>query len=90
MSERDDGGAVFPSEQRSIPYGTWNQTFEIGMSLRDYFAAKALSDAIAEYRTNREIDDGKGCVSLTDTVDAESIAYKAYFIADAMIKERAK
>ena len=44
MSEqkRDDGGAAFPCEQGHVQEHGWNQTFESGMSLRDYFAAKAM------------------------------------------------
>lgn len=41
-TETNNGGPAFPCEQGHIPDGTWNQTFESGMSLRDYFAAKAM------------------------------------------------
>ncbi len=51
--------------------------FEKGMSLRDYFAAQVLpSIVIADVK--RE---------LTSTAQ---VAEKAYMIADAMLKERAK
>lgn len=51
-----------------------------GMTLRDYFAAKAMQGAI-----NARIDpDGKVWW------DAEDIARDAYITADAMLKERSK
>ena len=40
---KNDGGPVFPSEQGHIPDGTWNQTYNPGLSLRDYFAGQALA-----------------------------------------------
>lgn len=43
MSDIIDGGSAFPNEQGHCPDGTWNQTLERGMTLRDYFAAAALS-----------------------------------------------
>lgn len=37
----NDGGPAFPSEQgHTLEYG-WNQSWEPGMFLRDYFAAHA-------------------------------------------------
>lgn len=36
-----DGGPAFPCEQHETQDGLWNQTFESGMTLRDYFAAHA-------------------------------------------------
>jgi len=31
-----DGGSAFPSEQGETSEGLWNQTYDPGMSLRDY------------------------------------------------------
>lgn len=36
---RKTGGPAFPSEQHETNDNNWNQTFEPGMTLRDYFAA---------------------------------------------------
>jgi len=74
MSDKDTGGSAFPSwddnhytEQR--PRG--------GMTLRDYFAAKAMKGEIAaqseEYGVWRDVD---------------KLALRAYQIADAMIQAR--
>lgn len=78
MSERDDGGPAFPQtwhpDMMSDPTLT-----PAGMTLRDYFAAKALANLIL-FR-----------MESTDAAHASpSIAEEAYQIADAMIKERAK
>jgi len=43
----EDGGPAFPSEQHETQDGSWNQTFESGMSLRDYFAAHSPVDYLA-------------------------------------------
>jgi hypothetical protein len=38
MSEIKDGGPAFPCQQAMNPDGKWNDTFEPGMSLRQYAA----------------------------------------------------
>lgn len=88
-----DGGPVHPSSivndcsydiiamgTRLSPGGKVSTT---GMSLRDYFAAKAMAALIA----GPEAGDG------TDHYDDESndnTAVRAYLIADAMLKARAR
>jgi ABC-type nitrate/sulfonate/bicarbonate transport system substrate-binding protein len=75
VSKRSDGGPVFPSgDFRSV------QPVD-GMSLRDYFAAKAIDAAFKFY------DDGY-CGTLGDKTPAELVATVAYEIADAMVKAR--
>ena len=65
------------SEKHTFPYKIdWQQ----GMSLRDYFAAKALL-----HPWSREI----GLVA-TDECEAYEVARRAYAMADAMLKEREK
>jgi hypothetical protein len=83
MSEINDGGPAFPetcdeydnevSKYRIRSYG--------GMTLRDYFAAKALPAVIEEYCR------GNGTCIGTDHIlgNASIIAYK---LADAMLKAR--
>lgn len=66
---RDDSGPAFP-----ISADVGNQW---GMSLRDYFAAKAMQ-ALAAERFNVPLG-GKA---------SEVIAATAYLLADAMLKER--
>ncbi len=70
----NDGGPAFPSEQGHIPDGTWNQTYESGMSLRDWFAGQALAGTIA------------GLHGVTESFG--TLAADSYAIADAMLAAR--
>lgn len=40
----NNGGPAFPCEQGHVPEHGWNQTFDSGMSLRDYFIAHAPAE----------------------------------------------
>ena len=40
MSDHDTGGPAFPSEQGHTN-GTWNQTYDPGMTLEDWYAGQA-------------------------------------------------
>jgi len=63
---KDTGGPAFP----------WDGNGDDGMTLRDYFAAKAMAGMLAH-------EDSY-------IYQPIEIADKAYVIADAMIKERSK
>lgn len=79
-----DGGPAFPAMHFDL---TEN---ERGMTLRDYFAAKAIPAVLAALKKdlndpldfNLCSDDGK------PSVDAVLVAEDAYGIADAMLKAR--
>lgn len=75
MIEQKNGGPAFPILQECE-----------GMSLRDYFAAKALQGLIAG------VIGGDRKISTTDDkpVTEEALVQQAYFFADAMLAERAK
>ena len=73
MSGIDDGGQAFPGEQGHTPDGTWNQSWEYGMSLRDYFAGQALAGILAH----------RGCFRAP-----QEAARASYEYADSMIKRR--
>lgn len=64
----NDGGQAFPV---SNPPG-WNP----GMSLRDYFAAKAMADVLHGFNWEKE--------------HVQKAAALSYEIADAMLTERGK
>ena len=64
MSKDNVGGAAFP---------TPHDPLYLGMSLRDYFAAKAMQGMLA-------------CEMLRAT--EQEFAYRAYMVADAMLKAR--
>jgi hypothetical protein len=70
MSNTNTGGPAFPYEERNgdgIPVRDY-----FGMTLRDYFAAKAL----------------QGFVSSGGAYDGEFDAKRAYAFADEMLKAR--
>ena len=92
MSERiDNGGPAFPVEVQpdSDGYLVGRQTsncsaYATGLSVRDYFAAKAMAGAVA----STAFDDYEGNVfSCSDSWYAE-LAMHSYMIADAMLKAR--
>lgn len=80
MSNKDNGGPVFPTTESN--YHNENMRGD-GMSLRDYFAAKALSGLLAWPG-----DEGSG--SYHSNSDPKHTASMAYKYADALLAERAK
>lgn len=71
MSKHGDGNAAFP-----MPASENNREW-YGMSLRDYFAAKAMQGIVST-------------VPHHSRVDPSDVAEEAYQFADAMLAERAK
>jgi hypothetical protein len=82
--ETRDGGSAFPVEQGHCPDGTWNQTFEPGMTLRDYFAANALVGMTASPELMQVVTAG----SILDGTASDRLSKRAFQIADAMLKAR--
>jgi hypothetical protein len=77
MTNRKDGGAAFPQPCTSNGYQA-NSPFEVaggGMTLRDYFAAKAIQAIII----------GNGADECAMGIGA---ARDAYIVADAMLSAR--
>ena len=74
---KDNGGPAFPfgqtDEQSGQLVNGWGSE---GMTLRDYFAAKAMQGMIASYGYLRS--------------EVDVLAESAYDCADSMLKERAK
>lgn len=98
MSEaKKDGGPAFPVSTASKgqddcgPYGHQdsNTTWQFpGLTVRDYFAAKALVGLIAEPQWR---EGGYSLVYVLGSQtkdDAENYATAAYKLADAMLKAR--
>lgn len=75
MSKQNNGGQAFPCLERG---GSGLDLTDGGMSLRDYFAAKAMQAEMA----NPEWHSGEG----PDW--ANGVAIVAYKMADAMLKAR--
>lgn len=75
VNKINDGGPAFPLYVPTQQAGD-NSEVILGLSLRDYFAAKAMQGILANHQTYSLKDD--------------TIAMYAFNIADAMIKERNK
>jgi hypothetical protein len=83
MSVGKTGGPAFPTRAYDLERQTWVR--EEGMTLRDYFAAKALH---AEIITGRQRYD-LGLLEVDEWRQAQQlIAGYAYDMADAMLKAR--
>ena len=80
----DDGGPAFPELCTNGSNGDyWTSTIG-GMSLRDYFAAKALHAAWCTW------DAGYFDLNKNSETAVSDIATLSYQMADAMLKARAK
>lgn len=83
MNARDDGGPAFP-----LPSGLYKGQpanlvdGSIGMTLRDYFAAKAMQEWVSGKVTMERLADGR------PEFHADWVAKAAYAMADAMLKAR--
>lgn len=73
-----DGGPAFPIVEPNEPCAV-----TIGMTLRDYFAAKALPSIFTDYCAIARIDGW-------DQDWRQYVALESYEIADAMLKAREK
>lgn len=85
MSAREDGGAAFPYSALEPDLETRQLVGSIyadsrGMTLRDYFAAKAMQGLLASPRAPGDGDE--------NPVTTESIARLSYLMADAMLAAR--
>ncbi|WP_407971428.1 hypothetical protein ACJ51O_07975 [Burkholderia pyrrocinia] len=87
MNEINDGGPAFPE----VPGDRNGYEGKSGMTLRDYFAAKALAGMLAEPLSD---DTEPGSIFFTPNFDKEHaqpgdrIAAAAYVLADAMLRAR--
>jgi hypothetical protein len=77
MSTTNTGGPAFPTWEQD-EYGS--KFFNEGMTLRDYFAAKALQGLLADPEP-LDLWDG-------DKTIADTYAREAYVYADAMLRAR--
>ena len=76
MNIKDNGGPAFPMIRDIRHNPDWDH--EEGMTLRDYFAAKAMQTILSQIQ---EFPDENWRVG---------VAKDAYMMADAMLAERAK
>jgi len=82
---KETGGPAFPGEQGHVPEGTWNPTWEPGMTLREWYAGRAMEKLI--YHGPVQTDPQTGYLS---EAWAAWIATNAFIMADAMLTERSK
>lgn len=84
MSNTITGGPAFPNE---VAMNTWQRG---GMTLRDYFAAKAMQALIESYRAGKPWPfgiDPEACMDDEDEA-TDVCATAAYWFADSMLKAR--
>lgn len=83
MSLSDDGGAAFPrATEQTVKGFDGTLEGERGMSLRDYFAAKAMGALLSQkYGVS-------GMYDPNDPAQARTLAYLSYQAADAMLARR--
>lgn len=77
MSGKDGGGA-FPIMKAIETNGVWNECVQGGMSLLDYFAAKAMQIV---YASNPDL-------VFNNSSHIELFAKKCYALSTAMLKEK--
>ncbi len=98
MSKKPDGGSAFPSEQTLNPDGLWNQTFDAGMTLREYAAIRLCvpesgSDWLDAIIRAARRDRLAGQAISTAHIDMRNlcgVAQTAYKTAEFMIAESEK
>jgi hypothetical protein len=85
---KDTGGFAFPHVIEHL-----HEPVTAGMTLRDYFAAKAMVGLMSMQRAEEYVDD-EGLPNYDETgtlfVHTEFLAEEAYMIADMMLKARKK
>lgn len=92
MSQINDGGPAFPMStpkwhEQVNEEGYSRCDFTMGMTLRDYFAAKAMQFELTRYRDALTDPD----CDFDSWVDVQDyVADCAYTMADAMLKRRAE
>jgi len=80
-----------PTNPTAFPYSVDNGEtvkYATGMSMRDYFAAKAMQSLINEMSFQEEADEQMKKLGLRDGEFDKLVAKCAYDYADAMLKAR--
>lgn len=82
--KKTDGGPAFPIYGK---LNEWGYAEQPGMTLRDYFAAKAMA-ALVLATEQKYLSDPIKHEACRASEDSEYVAQDAYAIADAMLNER--
>lgn len=84
---KNDGGSAFPHEEQMDSFTSKIIQCSQGLSIRDYFAAKAMQGMLS----NDEMISRYGACAKENNISPDIVlATAAYGISDAMISERAK
>ena len=83
LAKPQHGGNAFPQDCRNR---NGEGFMSLGMTLRDYFAAKAMGDILKDWRD--DFHKAGECFDLSDPENALSVAKDCYWIADAMLEAR--
>jgi hypothetical protein len=78
MSNTNTGGPAFPISEAHFSNGMLKQEAEYGMTLRDYFAAKAMQGMLSNPKLQEQIL----------AAGQSWIEESAWTVADAMLKAR--
>ena len=81
----ETGGPAFPCHPEIIPHHDHDFA---GMTLRDYFAAKAMQGVVSSIATEDDYRRLSGHASASGLTVSEWIARDAFKQADAMLKAR--
>ena len=81
----ETGGPAFPCHPEIIPHRDHDFA---GMTLRDYFAAKAMQGVVSSIATEDDYRRLRGRASASGLTVSEWIARDAFKQADAMLKAR--
>ncbi|WP_157970393.1 hypothetical protein [Enterobacter hormaechei] len=81
MSKENHGGPAFPHIRKPVAPGVEEVITSGGMSLRDYFAAKAMASIVRRW-------DGHSFGGGPESPQYKELAEDAYHIADAMLRAR--
>jgi hypothetical protein len=78
MSTKHDGGPAFPVPMFAVGHAKYEAQRQ-GLTLRDYFAAKAMQTLLgSEYTSEHGLHEGW----------MGALAHESYMVADAMLKAR--
>lgn len=81
----DDGGPAYPGEQHEREDGSWNMSFDPGMTVREHYVGQALAAADMKDMMRIMINDPQAAPSR-----ARTIARAAIMVADAAISEQGR
>lgn len=84
MTNKNDGGPAYPSSNGLATASGVLTGGHVGMTLRDYFAAKAMQAALTTPHTWRDL----GYTPKSGLNDMQNSARMAYQLADAMVAAR--